>query len=113
MTNIEEIDPADEARTYRQQPFHKRIMVACAGSFMHFVMAFVLASAALLFFGAPTAAGSADRRVRPLAGPRQTAAQAAGLRKGDVVVAVNGKALTAVDQWSRTWSTARPASRCA
>ncbi len=51
MTNLEEIDPADEARTYRQQPFHNRIIVASAGSFMHFVMAFVLAWAALVFIG--------------------------------------------------------------
>ena len=55
MTNLEEIDPADEARTYRRQPFHKRILVASAGSFMHFLMAFLLAYGALLYFGAPTA----------------------------------------------------------
>ncbi len=56
MSNLEEIDPADEAGTYRQQPFHKRIIVASAGSFMHFVMALLLAYAALLFFGNPTSA---------------------------------------------------------
>ena len=35
-------DPADEARAYREQPFHPRILVAVAGSAMHFLMAFVL-----------------------------------------------------------------------
>ena len=42
MTNLEEVDPADEARTYREQPFHSRLLVAVAGSAMHFLMAFVL-----------------------------------------------------------------------
>src|SRR5258708_7710335 len=43
MNNLEEVDPADESRTYRQQPFWQRIVVVSAGSFMHFVMAFMLA----------------------------------------------------------------------
>ena len=32
MTNLEEVDAADEPRTYRQQPFRKRLLVAVAGS---------------------------------------------------------------------------------
>ena len=51
MTNTEEVDPADEPRTYRQQPFHNRLMVAVAGSFMHFVMAFVLLWGLFVFIG--------------------------------------------------------------
>ena len=51
MSNTEEVDPADEARTYRQQPFHNRLMVALAGSFMHFVMAFILLWALFAFIG--------------------------------------------------------------
>src|SRR5438270_13747000 len=42
MNNLEQVDPADEPRTYRQQSFPKRMAVAVAGSFMHFVMAFIL-----------------------------------------------------------------------
>ncbi|HWE70504.1 MAG TPA: site-2 protease family protein, partial [Acidimicrobiales bacterium] len=30
MTNLEEVDPEDEPRTYRQQPFHARLLVAVA-----------------------------------------------------------------------------------
>ena len=51
MTNLEEIDPADEPRTYRQQPFSKRLLVVSAGSVMHFIIAFVLAWTALVFIG--------------------------------------------------------------
>src|SRR5580692_8047456 len=51
MSNTEDVDPADEPRTYRQQPFHNRLMVALAGSFMHFVMAFVLLWGLFVFVG--------------------------------------------------------------
>src|SRR3712207_5048135 len=39
MHNLEQVDPADEARTYRQQPFWRRLSVAVAGSTMHFIIA--------------------------------------------------------------------------
>ena len=41
MTNLDEVDAKDEARTYRQQSYPKRLLVASAGSSMHFLMAFV------------------------------------------------------------------------
>ncbi len=53
MTSAEEVDPADEARTYRQRPFHNRLIVAVAGSAMHGVMAFVLLWGLFVFIGAP------------------------------------------------------------
>ena len=43
FTSTEEVAPEDEPRAYRQQPFHQRIIVASAGSAMHFLIAFVLA----------------------------------------------------------------------
>src|SRR5947208_4997941 len=42
MHNLEKVDPADEPRTYRQQSFPRRLSVAVAGSFMHFLLAFLL-----------------------------------------------------------------------
>src|SRR5215468_2351812 len=42
MTDLEEVDPADEPRSFRKQPAWQRIIVLAAGSFMHFVLAFVL-----------------------------------------------------------------------
>ena len=39
MNNLEEVDPADEARTYRQAPLWRRLSVALAGSAMHFLIA--------------------------------------------------------------------------
>lgn len=42
MTRMEEIDVADEPRSFRRQPGWQRIIVLAAGSFMHFALAFVL-----------------------------------------------------------------------
>jgi membrane-associated protease RseP (regulator of RpoE activity) len=98
MTNLEQIDPADEPRTYRQQPFHNRIIVASAGSFMHFVMAFVLAWAALVFVGASSNTKAVIQGFGTFPGQALTPAQRAGLEVGDVVVGVNGHPLTSQDQ---------------
>ena len=42
MTALEEVDPADEPRSFRRQPGWQRAIVLLAGSFMHFALAFVL-----------------------------------------------------------------------
>src|SRR5580693_10522198 len=42
MTSIEEVDVADEPRSFRQKPGWQRIIVLAAGSFMHFVLALFL-----------------------------------------------------------------------
>ncbi|MGH9286410.1 MAG: site-2 protease family protein, partial [Acidimicrobiales bacterium] len=39
MSNVEEIDPADEERTYRSKAYRHRLGVAVAGSTMHFNIA--------------------------------------------------------------------------
>jgi membrane-associated protease RseP (regulator of RpoE activity) len=95
MTNLEEVDPDDEPRSYRRQPFHKRIIVASAGSFMHFLMAFLLLYGAILYFGTQT--GAYKLGIDSFArwpGHSQTAAQAGGLRLGDEIVTINGRPIT-------------------
>src|SRR3954453_753366 len=42
MNNLEQVDPADEARTYRQKSYPRKLTVAAAGSFVHFLLAFLL-----------------------------------------------------------------------
>ena len=49
MTNLDDIDPAEEHRTYRAQPYWQRMITICAGSAMHFLMALV---ALVVLFGA-------------------------------------------------------------
>ena len=53
MHNLEEVDPADETRTYRQKPYWRRLSVAVAGSTMHFLMALVCIFLVLVFHGRP------------------------------------------------------------
>jgi RIP metalloprotease RseP len=54
MTNLDDIDPAEEHRTYRSQPWWQRMVVICAGSAMHFLMALI---ALVVLFGAYSYAG--------------------------------------------------------
>jgi membrane-associated protease RseP (regulator of RpoE activity) len=90
MTNLEEVDPADEARTYREQPFHARLLVAVAGSAMHFLMAFVLLWVLLTFVGVPNGDQVGVEHLIPVDG-RPAPAQAAGVRPGDVIVSADGR----------------------
>jgi membrane-associated protease RseP (regulator of RpoE activity) len=92
MTNLEEVDPEDEPRTYRQQPFHARLLVAVAGSAMHFLMAFVLLFALLTLVGVPNGNQVQIENVNSLGG-RPGPAQVAGVRPGDVVVSIDGRAV--------------------
>jgi len=92
MTSAEEVHPSDEPRAYRNQPFAKRIVVASAGSFMHFVLAFVLAFLALTLIGRPDP--SNVKIDSYLAIGQTTPAQRAGLLPGDQIVAVNGQKVT-------------------
>ena len=96
MTNLEEVDPADEPRTYRQQPFHRRIIVASAGSIMHYAMAFLLALAAVAAFGVPstTAAKVVVAGFVRWPGHERTAAQAAGMAAGDRILSIDGRQVT-------------------
>ena len=91
MSNLEDVDPADEPRTYRQQPFHNRLLVAVAGSAMHALMALVLIWSLLALVGLPT--GIAVHGYEPLANHADPA-KAAGLRPGDVIEAVDGRKVT-------------------
>ncbi len=42
MNRMDEVDPADEGRTYRQATFPRRLLVISAGSIMHIMIAIVL-----------------------------------------------------------------------
>lgn len=42
MSNLEEIPAEEESRTYRSKPYRSRLLVAVAGSTMHFILAFLV-----------------------------------------------------------------------
>ncbi len=90
MTNLDEVDPAEEERTYREQPFHARLLVAVAGSAMHFIMAFLMIWSLLLFVGVAQTGQLEIQGLVPVAGVANPAA-AGGIRPGDIVVSVDGR----------------------
>jgi membrane-associated protease RseP (regulator of RpoE activity) len=100
MSNLEDVDPADEPRTYRQQPFRKRLLVAVAGSAMHGVMAFVLLWTYFSFSGVPSS-DVVQVQAYSAVGQGVDPARAAGIKPGDVVVRIDGKAVTGPDTVTR------------
>jgi len=92
FTSTEEVPEEDEPRAYRQQPFHQRIIVASAGSAMHFLIAFVLALVLVLTYGKATN-NYTIASLEKWAG-KETPAAAAGLKPGDTIVSIDGKTFT-------------------
>ena len=86
MNNLEEVDPADEARTYRQAPFRSRVGVAVAGSAMHFAVAIILLVVQFAFIGGPV-----QDRWEVGAVTRGSAAAAAGVQRGDQILRFDGR----------------------
>ncbi len=89
FTSTEDVTPEDEPRAYRQQPFHQRIIVASAGSVMHFIIAFVLALILVMSFGKATN-NYTIAAIEHWPGA-QTPAALAGLKSGDTIVSIDGK----------------------
>lgn len=94
MSWTEEVDPADEARTYRAASYPRKVLFASAGSLMHGVMAVVLAWASLSLVGLPSASHVGIAGFTPWDGHARNAAQLAGLRVGDRVLSIDGRAIT-------------------
>jgi membrane-associated protease RseP (regulator of RpoE activity) len=94
------VDPDIESRTYREASYPKKVLFASAGSIMHGIMALVLAWAALTFIGAPSASHVGVSAFTPWQGHKENAAQLAGLKVGDQIVAVDGTTITSITQLS-------------
>ena len=99
MNPMEEIDPAEEHRTYRGKPFWQKSIVVMSGVASHFVIAFVLFWTANVVVGETdfTSAQLTVAEVIQTQDGEPTAAAVAGLEPGDTIVAFNG---SVVDVWS-------------
>jgi membrane-associated protease RseP (regulator of RpoE activity) len=94
MSNLEEVDPADEPRTFRQGSTKNRLITVMAGVTVNAIIAF------LLFFIVIAGQG------RVADGPSTTistvvsgsAAAAAGIKPDDKIVSVDGRAISSWDQ---------------
>ena len=99
MNNLDEVPPADEPRTYRQQSYPRRLLVVSAGSIMHLLQAFVLFIIVFSVLGAPAGTrladdlgGTPDESAWELVVVSEgSAAEKAGIRPGDDIVAIDGE----------------------
>ena len=124
MHSLDDVDdPADEPRSFRSHPAWQRIVVLCAGSFMHFVLAFVLIFGLALGIGIEnentTQLGTISTCVAAnttelnkgdkgtcAASDQASPAKLAGLRVGDQVTAFNG---APVSNWTQLGNLIRKA----
>jgi membrane-associated protease RseP (regulator of RpoE activity) len=121
MHSLDDVDdPEDEPRSFRSHPGWQRILVLCAGSFMHFVLAF------LLIFGLAIGIGIENDNTTQLgtvttcvaanttqldngtctASDQPSPAKQAGLKVNDVVTAFDGKP---VSNWTQLGNEIRQA----
>ena len=124
MHSLDDVDdPADEPRSFRRHPAWQRVVVLCAGSFMHFVLAFLLIFGLALGIGienttqlaavSPCVASSVTALDNGTctASDKPSPALLAGLRPGDEITAFNGTPMSTYDQLRSAISHARPGSK--
>lgn len=93
MTWTEEIPVDEEAQTYRSASYPRKAIFASAGSLMHLLMALLLAWAALTFVGLPSENHVGVGSFATWPGHKVDAAQLAGLKIGDRIMAIDGHAI--------------------
>jgi membrane-associated protease RseP (regulator of RpoE activity) len=98
MNNMDEVPPADEARTYRQKSYPRRMLVISAGSLMHLLIAIVLLFGIYATRGELVEQAGAEIGVVESGGP----AQAAGIESGDVVLSIGGDVIDDPDDLGET-----------
>jgi membrane-associated protease RseP (regulator of RpoE activity) len=88
MSNLEDVDPDEEPRTFRHGTFGNRLTVILAGVSVNLVLAFLLIYVALIGRGLPDTLEAKVSRVVP-----DSPAAAAGIRDGDRIIAIDGQRL--------------------
>lgn len=90
MTNVDEVPPEDEMRTYRQASFPRRVLVSSAGSLTHFIIAIALLWVIFSGVGVATAGNGTVIAGVPSIPHVESPARKAHLPVGATVLAVNG-----------------------
>jgi membrane-associated protease RseP (regulator of RpoE activity) len=99
MTNLEEVEPEDEPRTYRQATTGKRLITVLAGIIVNLILALVLVFGILVLHGPEDVSTSID------VVSKGSPAAAAGLRSGDRIVAIDG---TRIRNWDQVGTIVKP-----
>ena len=119
MTSMEDVDVADEPRSFRRQPGWQRIIVLGAGSFMHFVLALFLFFVLAMGVGQPSTNQSlpgtnvvssiaacvptSEKALKstdpcPSSSLPRAPAEIAGLKVGDKIISIGGRP---VSNWNQ------------
>jgi len=120
MSSLDDVEPEDEARSFRSHPAWQRLIVLSAGSFMHFLLAFLLIGGLALGIGIENAnttqlgtiTSCVASNVTALdngtcsVGNAESPAKLAGLRVGDKITGFDGKP---VSNWTQLGNVIRAA----
>jgi membrane-associated protease RseP (regulator of RpoE activity) len=90
MNNMDDVPPGDEARTYRQASYPRRMLVITAGSAMHMLLAILLLFTVYAIDGERVVRDGAEIQRLEASGPGASA----GLQEGDVVLAIDGATIS-------------------
>jgi membrane-associated protease RseP (regulator of RpoE activity) len=96
MNNLEEVDPADEARTYRSAPLWRRLLIDVAGSSAHFIIALLVLFAMFFWTGdegyylANIPANNPIAQILAFS-TGESPAETAGFHIGDRIESINGQ----------------------
>jgi membrane-associated protease RseP (regulator of RpoE activity) len=125
MTSLDEVDPEDEPRSFRQAPAWQRLIVLAAGSFMHFVLAAVIIFGLAVGIGiendnttqlgtvsacVPASVAALNNDAACTASDAKSPAMLAGLKVGDQVTSFNGAPVTGWTQLENMIKDAKPGS---
>ena len=95
MNALDEVEPGDEDRAYRNKSFPRQLLVITAGSLMHFFVALCLFVGVYSTAGRYAQTGVVRVNVAPAAG---SPAASAGLAEGDVITSRGGGEVATRDQ---------------
>jgi membrane-associated protease RseP (regulator of RpoE activity) len=101
MSNLEETDPEDEPRTYRAGSTANKLKVILAGVTVNLLLAYLLFFVVIVGNGEFKPSTGVERLTQ------DSAAEAAGIREGDTIVAVDG---TPISTWDELGEAVRPAA---
>jgi membrane-associated protease RseP (regulator of RpoE activity) len=93
MNNLDEVDPEDEPRAYRNKSYPRRMLVITAGSIMHILIAIALIFTVYAVNGRRVETGRVGIGAVVVGQP----AEQAGVEAGDIILSINGITPTTPD----------------